>query len=151
MKAFIVLMAALVVGNNFAKADGFVCADQSKTYGIKLYDHVHANLGTRTPAVMVITNGSLDQGSKTLATFTAADGGLLLSGADYVANLNFSSAHTELFAGVQLNKIHRLILNVKHYFNVPLAEGQVVSAKLMVVETAKITYLDLSCQRYLKN
>ncbi len=149
---FMGLFAAVLVGSQAAKADGFVCADESNTYGLKIYDNVTASFGTRNPAVMVISNGSQESGAKTLATFTPAQGGLQLSGGVYVVNLNFPPAYTQTFGGVKMSDIKELNVLINHNFNQVLAPGQKVPGSVSIVEkSGKFAVLKLVCKRYLKN
>ena len=146
------LFTAVLVGTQSAKADGFICVDQAGTYGIKLYDNVQPSLGTRVPAVMVISSGSQTSGSKTLATFTPSEGNLNFMTGTYHAIANFPSAYNELLGGVKMSQIKELDFSVNHNFNQILQPSQKVSAQLKIQDkNHNSTYVNFTCARYLKN
>ena len=146
------LFAALMVGSQAAKADGFVCRDNSGTYGIKLYDNVTPRLGTRVPAIMVLSDGSLASGSKTLATFSQAAGNLHYVDGSYHAEVSFPAAYTQTLGGVKMSQINELVFLVNHNFNQALAMNQNVVAQLQILDKShNIAYVNFTCARYLKN
>ncbi len=146
------LFAAVLVGSTAAKADGFLCVDESNTYGIKLYDNVQAKLGTRTPAIMILTDGSQAAGSHTLATFSQAEGTLSYVQGSYHATASFPAAYTQTLNGVKMSQIKDLIFSINHNFNLPLQPGEKVLAQLVISDKSfKSTYLNFTCSRYLKN
>src|SRR4051812_5891296 len=52
MKALIISVLVLVSSNSFAS--GFVCSGQG--YSVKLYNQVQPNLGTKNPAVLIVSS-----------------------------------------------------------------------------------------------
>ncbi len=149
---FASLSIAIFTASQAAKADGFICADQSGQFGIKLYDNVQPKLGTRSPAILIITDGSKEAGGKTLASFTPDQGDLHLAYGSYHATANFPSAYNQLLEGVKMSQIKELVFSVKHDFNRPLPANQKALAQLQIHDKSQnTTYVNFTCTRYLKD
>jgi len=72
MKAVLVVAALGLIASQ-AKADGFVCNALDTDLTVKVYNHVNPELGTRNPAIMVVSDPSVNAGRKTIARFTDAN------------------------------------------------------------------------------
>src|SRR6185503_10108376 len=79
MKAFILMVA--MVASSAAYADGFKCETLAGDLAIKAYNNTQPSEGTRTGAVMVLSDPAVNSGRKTIARFTDVNGVLTSQGA----------------------------------------------------------------------
>ena len=81
MKKFaVVMMIAGMATAAVAKADGFTCQGRSTGVNIKLFNHTDADAGTRSAAVLVLSNPAIQSPNKTIAKFTDANQTLAYKG-----------------------------------------------------------------------
>jgi len=154
MKLFITTLV-LLSGLTQARADGWVCATEDESLRVRVYNHVQPELGTRTAAVMVFSDPRVGAGRKTIARFTAGNT-LSNLGSSYEANVDLrfadSSAKGELIAGTKLGFIDTITMDVDFNYSRPVAAGELTQGDLTVVKrNGRITQLEVSCERYLKN
>lgn len=154
MKALIAALA--VLGTSFiAKADGFVCTSESGLV-LKVYNHTEAQKGTRSAAVMIVSNSGVGHGNKTIATFTDAKSTVSSYKQTYIGKVDLrvleSNRKGELIGGTKLGQLDMIILSVDFSYAAPLAHGQDVGATLTLQKrNGEELIEDVNCLRYLKN
>ena len=159
MKAFsivksIAVVSAIVFGAQ-AQADGFKCEAYDQDLNVKVYNQTQPDAGTRNAAVMVVSDPSISDGRKTIATFEAGET-LTNSAAVYKANVdlrfNNSGRQGELIAGTKLGQLKTSVLDVDFTFSNPLEAGEEADAVLKLVKrNGDRINVDMLCTRYLKN
>lgn len=154
MKALIMFIAGLMATT--ANADGFVCENLEQNVRIKVYNQTSAELGTRSSAVMIISDPSVSHGRKTIAKFEAADGLLTNSGSRYVAevDLRFSNSGRsgENLASTKLGEVDQIILDVDFLYSQPVEdEAEVSGVMYLKMREGRTRAVSLACERYLKN
>src|SRR3984957_6786176 len=83
------MVVALVLGTaSSAFADGFVCQAKNGSLTVKAYNNTQPSIGTRTAAVLVLSDPETNAGEQTIARFTDVKGTLSSSGATYTANID---------------------------------------------------------------
>lgn len=151
----LVIAATLAIGS-LAHADGFVCETQSGLV-VQVYNHVQPEVGTRVPAVMVVSDSNIQEGRKTIAKFSEAKGTLSKDGYQtYVANVdlrfNDSSRKGELLAGTKLGNVDEIKLYVEYSPLAPVAEGVQLDGTLTLIKrNSGLISEQAVCTRYLKN
>ena len=154
MKNVMIVIAALFTSTAFA--DGFVCQSNDGVLTVKAFNHVHAEKGTRTSSVMIVSDNTIQYGNKTIAKFDSAEGLLDNSGAEYVANVDLRFNNTgrqgELIGGTKLGQLDSMILSVPFSYADPVEAGEEMDSTLLLVKRdgSKIA-IDMTCARYLKN
>lgn len=151
----IITTLAIIASATIAKADGFVCQSDEGLV-VKVYNHTDANMGTRTGAVMILSDAYVSDGRKTIATFDAASGLLSSKGSAYSAlvDLRFtnSSRKGELIGGTKLGFISELNLYVNHTYGQEMLNYEETEGVLEIVKrNGEVSVIDLICNRYLKN
>jgi len=156
MKLFTIALFMLAASATNAKADGFNCASDNDDVHAKVYNHIDPSAGTRTPAVLIISDPQ-DGAEKnhTIAHFTDVDGTLTSHGARYVATvsdeLRASAKGDSLISGTRLADVATMTLNVVYAFNHPLPNGAETSGYLVLSKTdGTTTAMELVCKRYLR-
>lgn len=149
------LITALMLATSSAFADGFVCATDSGLV-VKAYNHVQPKKGTRTPAVLVISDSSVGAGRKTIAKFTDAEGLVTADGASFTGNVDLRFNNTgrkgELIAGTKLGEVDVIQLDVDFSYGTPVVDGEEVAGALTILKRNGEEIVDLAtCHRYLKN
>lgn len=154
MKALIVAIA--IMGTSFiAKADGFVCTSESGLV-LKVYNHTEAQKGTRSAAVMILSNSDVGHGRKTIATFTDAKSTVSSYKQTFIGKVDLrvseSNRKGELVGGTKLGQLDLIILSVDFSYAAPVAHGQELSATLTLQKrNGEELIEDVNCARYLKN
>src|SRR3989338_1707434 len=109
MKKIIFVMAAVMASSTAAFADGFVCETRAQDLNVKVYNNTNPELGTRTAAVMVLSDPSVSHGRKTIARFQNSNGLISNTGAHYEAKVdlryNDSARKGELIGGTKLGQL----------------------------------------------
>lgn len=154
MKAIVSLIAVLGFAG-IAHADGFVCTSESGLV-VRIYNHVHAEEGTRTAAVMTISDSSIGAGRKTIAKFTSVNETLVSSNTVYTAKVdlrfNDSGRKGELIGGTKLGQLAKIKMAVNFWYNQPIASGEEVYGRLTLEKrNGEKIGEDANCVRYLKN
>jgi hypothetical protein len=156
MKMMMIAGLAMVAAAS-AHADGFSCQTANGATNIKVYDHTQASEGTRTAAVMVLSDSGADAGSKTIARFTDVKGTLSSDSSSFLANVDLrfkdQSNKTALVDGkVELQDLDTIQVTIGFAFNEPVKAGDTVQGSLiMTTREGETIKTDLSCERYLKN
>lgn len=153
MKALLITLA-LITGN-LAHADGFKCISESGL-AIKVFNHTQPEDGTRTGAVMVVSDANVGFGNKTIASFKAEKGVLASKELVYTAKVDLrmseSNRQGELIGGTKLGYLSKLSLIVHFSYAAPLADGERVGATLKLTKRdGEQLFESVSCTRYLKN
>jgi len=154
MKALIMLIAGLMATT--ANADGFVCENLEENVRIKVYNQTSAERGTRSSAVMIVSDPSVSHGRKTIATFESADGLLTNSGSRYTAevDLRFSNSgrRGENLASTKLGEVDQLILDVDFSYAQPVEDESELNGTLILkLRSGERRHVELMCERYLKH
>lgn len=151
----LIIAATLVLGS-IAHADGFLCETQSGL-NIQVFNHVEPEVGTRVPAIMIVSDSTVQIGRQTVAKFTDAKGTLTKDGYQtYVAKVDLrvseSNRKGELLAGTKLGNVDEIKLYVDYSFANPVAEGTVLDGQLTLIKRdAGLITEQAVCSRYLKN
>ena len=139
-----------------AYADGFTCEQPDGNLTVKVYNNTQATSGTRSAAIMVISDQSINYGDKTIARFTDINGTLGNSGATYAANVdlrfNDSNKKGRNIGGTKLGEVDTITLDVAFSYARPLVNGEETKAELRIAKRdGSQIGLDMQCTRYLKN
>lgn len=150
----VLLVAALVLAASAAKADGFICETHDGVLKIKAFDQVQPELGTRNPAVLILSDNTVQYGRKTIATF-ASEQTLDGSAANYVArvDLRYNNSNTkgEYLLGTRLGELKTVAVDVEFSFASPVAKGRLLSGLITATKrNGQVIEQDLECTRYLK-
>jgi hypothetical protein len=154
MKATLVALTLLV--GSFAQADGFECHTASGL-NVKIYNHTSPEVGTRVPAVMIVSDSKVSDGRKTIATFPESKGVLTNEGNHvYVGKVDLrmtgSDRKGELLAGTKLGNVDRIMMQIDFSYAFPSNEGVERMAWLTVLKRDKTSVVENAiCARYLKN
>ncbi|MGZ3699433.1 MAG: hypothetical protein ACXWPM_05585 [Bdellovibrionota bacterium] len=155
MKKYGVVISMVLSLAPSAFADGFVCRGVDGDAAVKVYNNTQAAIGTRTGAVLVVSNPLADSGAKTVARVTDVKGTLSSSGADYLANvdLRFKDSHKNAeVAGIALSELDTIELQIDFRYGDNLKVGETTSGTLVLEkrEGGRIVR-QMDCERYLKN
>jgi hypothetical protein len=151
------MVATLLLISAPAFADGFVCQTSNGDLDIKVYNNTDASQGTRTGAILVLSNPEESQGDQTIARFKDAKGTLSNSASTYTANVDLrfkdQSNKDALVAGqVTLADLDTVELYVAFSYAQPVAAGDTVDGELTLnTRGGDSIQFDVSCTRYLKN
>jgi hypothetical protein len=154
MKALIVALAVLA-STTVAHADGFVCTSESGIV-LKVYNHTAPEKGTRSAALMVVSNSEVGAGNKTIAKFTDAKRTVASLKQTYVGKVDLrvseSNRKGELIGGTKLGQLDLIILSVDFSYAAPVAHGEALTATLTLQKrNGEELIEDVNCTRYLKN
>jgi hypothetical protein len=165
MKTALVL-SAIAISSLFntsfsvAHADGFLCQAANTGIQIKIYNHTDAAAGTRTPAIMVVSDPSLAEGAQTIASFSDANRDLQYNGkGNYSANVDLrfsdSSNQSAIIGGTTLGQMKTLEVAINFSYNAMTTVLASVSTSIpgqMIyhLRSGEINQESLSCTRYLK-
>lgn len=150
----LIFLASLVLGLS-AHADGFKCETESGLI-VQVYNQTQAGMGTRSGAVMVISDSNIKYGNKTVASFTAEKKTLSSKSLTYVGNVDLrvkeSNRKGELLLGTKLGYVDQIALTVDFSYARPTAHGHVMAAELAVAKrNGDLVTEGAVCERYLKN
>lgn len=154
MKAIVSLIAVLGFAG-IAHADGFVCTTDSGLV-IRIYDHVHAEEGTRNAAVMTVSDSAIGAGRKTIAKFTSVNETLTSSNTVYTGKVdlrfNDSGRKGENIGGTKLGQLAQVQISVNFSYYTPIANGEQTTGNLRLVKRdGDVIREGAACVRYLKN
>lgn len=155
MKAILVLTAAALMATTQAKADGFVCTTETGM-NVKVFNHTQPELGTRTGAIMVVSDSSVNSGRKTIATFKDLTGTLTSKELVYTSKVdlrfNDSGRKGEWIGGTKLGELSSVVLKLNFSYAAPKEESEYVSGKLILNKrNGEVLREAVDCARYLKN
>lgn len=159
MKKTISTLAVIVastLASSAALADGFVCETAQGDLTVKIYNNTQPSAGTRTGAVMVLSDPSVQDGRKTIARFTDVSGNLSSSELVYTANVDLRFADSrrkgEYLVGTRLGEVDTIEAAIDFTYAAPVREGDAITGSLLVIKRdGSQIARDLDCARYLKN
>ncbi len=150
------LMLAVALSSPLAQADGFVCNTVEQDLTVKIYNHTQPARGTRTGAVMVLSDPSIGDGNRTIARFQGVNGLLESSNLSYEAKVDLRFADSrrqgELILGTKLGQLATIRADLDFSFSAPALDGESLSGMLTLTKrNGSEIVRDLECVRYLKN
>ncbi len=153
MKSLIVILVSLVSTQAFA--DGFVCENVQEGIRVKVFNHTQAEEGTRNAAIMIVSDLTVQEGRKTIATFEDGDSLLTNDGAVYTSKVDLrfstSSRKGELLLGTKLGEVKFMILDVEFSYGYPVENGAELAGELILKKRdGEVIRTDVACVRYLK-
>jgi hypothetical protein len=153
MKALILMLSVIAAP---AMADGFECENLSENVRIQVYNEVQPSRGTRSSAVMVISDPSVKPGRKTIAKFEAADGLLDKVDTAFVGkvDLRFSSSGRagENLASTKLGEVDQVILDIDFHYSEPVEDEAALPGMLILkLRSGEYRQVPMACERYLKH
>lgn len=136
-------------------ADGFVCETQSG-YNVKVYNHTQAAEGTRSAAIMIVSDPSIASPNKTVATFSDTKSTLKSDELLFTAKVDLRVAESnrkgENVFGTKLGFIKTIKLGVDFSYSNPIAHGELTKGYLLVTKRDGSEIVEnVTCERYLKN
>lgn len=149
-------LITLAAANAFA--DGFVCDLNEDNLRIKVYNKTSPDEGTRSPAVMILSNPQVGLGRKTVATFSTANDSLLTA---HDHNLEYrgrvdsclmgSNRAGEYLVGTRLGAVDTIYLTIDFVYGDNLVTGDTTPGQLVVQKRdGQLIVRDATCTRYLK-
>lgn len=155
MKAMMIVSAMLLMGS-MARADGFECEAPDHGLNVKIYNQTNPNLGTRSGAVMLLSDESISFGNKTIARFSAEAGTLSSSELAYLAKVDLrfvdSNRRGENLLGTKLGQLKTIQANLRFSYAAPVKPGAIVRGSLVATKrNGEVIRAALVCTRYLKN
>lgn len=148
------LVALLLITGSIAKADGFLCETQSGLR-LKVFNHVAPEIGTRVPAVMIVSDSTAKVGTRTAGVFRNADAGLLRDETGtYLAKVDLrdEKSKAESFIGSRLQDVEQIKLYVDFTYERPVAHGAELTGVMTLIKRGIGLVVEQAiCQRYLKN
>jgi hypothetical protein len=149
------LTIAIAMAATSAHAEGFVCETMDGVLKAQVYHQVQPTKGTKNPAIMILSDNTVQHGRKTIATFEAGqtlDG----SAAQYLANVDLrfknSDRKGEYLLGTRLGELSQVAIDVDFTYSKPVQDGDEVSGVITAVKRNGDTIeADVVCTRYLKN
>lgn len=141
-----------------AKADGFICEGQNTGLVFKMYNHTHAEDGTRNAAIMIISDPAIAYGNKTIVSFSDAKNTLSSKNVVYTGKVDLrvvqSSRKGENIAGTKLGELASIKASI--FFNytsdTPSIDGDYFGGKASYVKrNGEVLEEKLACTRYKKN
>jgi hypothetical protein len=153
MKTVFAMIAVLFGSQAFA--DGFVCENLQQGIRVKVFNHTQAEDGTRNAAIMVVSDLTVKNGRKTIATFEDSDSLLTNDGATYTSkvDLRFSGSDRkgELLLGTKLGEVKFMILDIDYSYAAPVEDGAIVDGEFILKQRdGEVIRTNVICIRYLK-
>ncbi len=151
----LVILATLVL-SQAALADGFYCQNEQADLNIQIFNHINADMGTRTGSVMVLSDPRVNEGRKTIAKFSDVNSTLTSYSSVYNAKVDLrysdSRAKGENIGGTKLGELDHVIVGLNFSYQKPLSNGQRLTGVVRYVKrNGDIWTQNLRCTRYLKN
>ena len=155
MKRMLMILT-ICAASTQAFADGFRCITEDGGLKIETYNQIQAELGTRNAAVMVLSDPRVQEGRKTIATFSAKSGLLNTDKLVYTSKVDLrfknSNRKGEYLAGTRLGYVDTISLTPGFSYTNPKASGESLLGWLTIVKrNGDMIIKDLECVRYLKN
>lgn len=148
------LVASTALSLSPAFADGFLCHSDAHHLNVKLFNHTRPEMGTRNPAVMIISDREVAYGRKTIGRFFNIDADATEGLRNYRINLATERdiRGGEYIAGTRLMYVRSIGFSVNFSYDNPVEEGAALDGSLMLTKTnGEIIRLDLDCTRYLND
>jgi hypothetical protein len=143
-----------------AHADGFICEGRNSGLNLKVFNHTEATAGTRTPAVMILSN-PYQNSNQTIAVFSDENRTLdYLGRGHYQARVdlrfNDSGRAGENIAGTKLGQLKTIHLQVKFNYSHASAElansvNEIPGELNYIKRNGEILTENAICKRYHKN
>ena len=150
------MILSLLMGFQKAWADGFVCQNKDHNVRIKVFNHVHPDLGTRRAAIMIFSSIDREYGERTQAVFRDESGALSNEGPNYLGYFGlredgYLDKEVKIL-GKSIDDLYSAFLRIDFSYEHPLPHGTTIDGELVIVErNANRLYLDVKCHRYLKS
>lgn len=154
---------AVILTSSAARADGFRCEAEQTGLKVKVFNNTDSNVGTRAPAIMVVSDPTIASDRKTIATFKQVNRTLSYQGYGvYTAKVdlrfNDSGRAGENIAGTKLGQLANIKLTVEfdyaHVTDAKLAQlmtGSIEGKIEYIKRNGEILEEKVNCFRYLKN
>lgn len=158
-----VIMAIATIST--AKADGFKCQGLNTGVMVKVYNHTQPSEGTRSVAIMIVSDSNIGSPNKTIAKFTDENKTLAYKGAGlFQAKVDLryqeSSKKGENIAGTKLGELKKIELQLfshtgyKFTYDIAstFAHADAMNARLSYIKrNGEILEEKALCTRYLKD
>lgn len=150
------LIIALALLSTSAYADGFKCQTITEDLNIKVFNQVQPELGTRNPAVMVLSNPAVNVGRKAIAVLRAPKTLTTDAGMKYVGRVDLrfkeSRRKGELILGTKLGYVKTIELDLDFSYGSPVALDDTVLGTITINKrNGDQIFEEVTCSRYLKN
>lgn len=158
----LVLIAGMMLSQS-ALADGFVCQTMESDLNVRIYNHTQPEMGTRSAAIMVLSDPVVSYGRKTIAKFSAVKGTLssergnpswaeMVYTADVDLRFTDSARKGENISSTKLGELAKISVLVKFSYASPVADGTELAGQMTLVKrNGEVLVSALTCSRYLKN
>jgi len=160
-----IVAAVSILAANSAKADGFKCEGANTGLSVKVFNHVQPADGTRSAAVMILSDTYVNSPNKTIAKFTDENHTLAYKGYglfEAKVDLRYieSSKKGENVAGTKLGQLKNINLQLYashgHKFTYDIASvfknKEIMDAQLTYVKrNGEVREEKAICARYTKN
>jgi hypothetical protein len=138
-----------------AFADGFVCETLSGDLHVRVYNKTQPSAGTRNAGVMVLSDPTVSQGRKTIATFHRTKNTLSNHSSVYESEVDLrvreSARGGEMISGTRLKHLDSIILDIEFSYADPIRLGETTTAEMTLIKrNGKKIRRNLKCVRYLK-
>ncbi|MEI2637768.1 MAG: hypothetical protein V9F03_02030 [Microthrixaceae bacterium] len=147
-----------MIATTAAKADGFICEGQKTGLVFKMYNHTQAVDGTRSGAIMIISDPAVAYGNKTIAIFSDAKNTLSSKNVVYTGKVDLRVIETsrkgENIAGTKLGELASIKAHIffNYFSDTPSVEGDEVKGLVSYMKrNGEYTQERLACARYKKN
>jgi len=137
-------------------ADGFKCRSRAHKLDIQIYNSTNPAVGTRTPAIAIISDSDVAYGNRTIARYTPVRQPIWgETSENYVGTVgdpSFSGGSGENIAGTKLGKLDSIGVSVDFSYGTPVPHGTYLRGKMTLVKNnGELITGRLHCTRYLKN
>lgn len=150
MKNLLAVVAMIV--SQQAMADGFTCQTVEGDLNIRLYNQTQPNAGTRSAAVMILSDANVGFGNKTIAKLSAEAATLSSDGTSYLGVVDLRRlSGGENIAGTKLQYVKHINVEVDFSYSNPVAHGTVLRGWMTIEKRDGSEFTEkLVCKRYLK-
>lgn len=159
------LMFLALTSISTAQADGFRCEGVNTGITIQVYNHTQPEIGTRVPAIMVVSDSMVRSPNKTVAVFSHENQTLAYLGNGLFqgkVDLRYteSSRKGENIAGTKLGYLQYIQLQILSHFGKKFDYSRADQFKDHEILDSRISYIKRDgevleekaiCSRYLKN
>jgi hypothetical protein len=156
------IIALLASFSTVAHADGFNCVVPQYKLNIQIYNSTHPSVGTRSGAIMIISDQLVQFGNKTIATFEAEAETLSSKELAYTGKVDLRhsglSRKGENLLGTKLGELKAIQARIQFSYATPVAHNTPVMGTLSWEYRDKNSdggrafgYARIACVRYLKN
>lgn len=156
MKSALIVIIALGF-SGAALADGFVCHEHNDgAYVVEVYNNTNPSRGTRSAAIMILSDNTIQYGRQTIAVLDGANGHLRNDSDRYVSRVDLrfknSRRQGENLFGTKLGQVDTIVLDVAFSYGTPLKDGDELPGRVTIFKRdGQRIFADMNCYRYLKN